>query len=156
MSWSIYGVVLHTMTAKDLASFPAYRNAAPPRMPAPRALPTVADVLAAFRAAGTHGAWWFRVNGVASPDSRGPYDERYLGEVSLQDPSGLLDQVDETAPVSVLSFRKGSGLAIREALHELSRVAGEILVFVDTGPEVLVVSPDTDAATLAARWPFGA
>jgi hypothetical protein len=148
--------MLHTMTAEELASFPAYREAAPPHVPAPRPLPTVADVLAAFRAADAHGTWWFRVKGVASPDPLAALDERFLGEVSLQDRSGLLEEVDEATPVMVLSFRKGSGLAIREALHVLSRVAGEILVFIDTGPEVLVISPDSDGRALAAQWPFGA
>lgn len=136
----------------------------PDELPAARALPTVAQVLSAFRDAGCHGVPWFQATGhdVTSdlpgcPDpatcaSVGGLD---LGEVSLGvDGAGGDEPVELGWAVTEVGFRKPSGSAVLAAVVALASHAGPLLVFDDGGEHVFVVSPDDDPTYLAGRWPW--
>lgn len=153
MSWSICSVLLHTLTAADLASFASMRHDfLPAEVPPSRPLPSVQDVLAALSVSGTYGDYWFKMSGRSAQCLTRGGDDRYLGEISLHSGLAILDEVDESTRVTGLSFRKGSGSAIRDALHALSKTAGDVLVF--DGESVLIVSAADDPQSVAERWPF--
>ncbi|SCL57676.1 hypothetical protein GA0070606_2812 [Micromonospora citrea] len=137
----------------------------PEEPPAACELPTVAQVLSAFREAGCHGVPWFQIAGhdltwdlPGCPDpatcvSNGGLD---LGEVSL----GVVDGADGDEPVELdqavtdIGFRKPSGSAVLATAVALASQAGPLLVFDDSGEKVFVVSPGDDPTHLARHWPW--
>lgn len=145
-SWT-YAIVLHTMKHSDLLEV-ARRSSIhrlPDTVPAPQPLPTVRDLLVALRGSGTHGDHWFKVKG-AQPSPQGPYDERHVGEISLTLPGSPRegDEVEESTEVIGAGFRKGSLVAIFDAMRAFSRVAGDICVLDDEGVLIAILSADAE------------
>jgi hypothetical protein len=128
----------------------------PETLPAPQPLPTVRDLLAAFRESGTHGDHWFTVKG-RPPNPQGPYDERHVGEISLTLPGFPLDgpsEVEESTELIGAGFRKGSLVAIFDAMRAFSKVAGDICVLDNDGVLIAILSADADREVLGRG--FGA
>ncbi|MER7439859.1 hypothetical protein [Micromonospora avicenniae] len=167
MSWHLLVTPLHAVVADgglDWAAGAESSFGLPEEPPAARELPTVAQVLTAFRDAGCHGVPWFQVAGhdpthdlPSCPDpatcaSMGGLD---LGEVSLG-----VDGVDGGEPVELdqavtdIGFRKPSGSAVLVATVALASQAGSLLVFDDSCEHVFVVSPGDDPTGLAQHWPW--
>lgn len=167
VSWHLLVAPLHTVLADGGLEWAAGAESSfglPEEPPAARELPTVSQVLSAFREAGCHGVPWFQVVGqeVTSdlpgcPDratcaSMGGLD---LGEVSLG-----VDGADGDEPVELdqavtdIGFRKPSGTAVLAAVVALASQAGPLLVFDDSGEHVFVVSPGDDPTDLAQHWPW--
>jgi len=144
-SWT-HAIVLHTMKPSELVEVARCSSihCLPETLPAPQPLPTVGDLLAAFRESGTHGDHWFKVKG-GPPSSRGPHDERHLGEISLTLPGIPLerpDEVEESTEVIGVGFRKGSRVAIFDALRAFSKVAGDICMLDNDGVLIAILSAD--------------
>ncbi|MEV7988652.1 hypothetical protein [Micromonospora sp. NPDC085948] len=137
----------------------------PEEPPPVRQLPTVEQVLSAFREAGCHGTPWFQVTGhevtadlpgcpnPARCASMGGLD---LGEVTL----GGVDGATRGEPAALnqavthIGFRKPSGLAVLAASVALASQAGPLLLLDDSGSCAFVVSPGDDPTNLAKHWPW--
>jgi hypothetical protein len=136
----------------------------PDEPPTARELPTVAQVLSAFRSAGCHGTPWFEVTGYdvtsdlpdcPDPASCASLGGRDLGEVSLGiDSAGSDDPLTLDHAVTDIGFRKPSSSAVLAAVVSLAPQAGPLLVFDDNGQHVFVVSPGDDPTHLARHWPW--
>jgi hypothetical protein len=167
VSWHLLVAPLHTAVADGGLEWAAGAESSfglPDEPPAARELPTVAQVLSAFREPGCHGVPWFQVAGhdltrdlPGCPDpatcaSVGGLD---LGEVSLGvdgadgDEPVVLDQA-----VTDIGFRKPSGTAVLAVVVALASQAGPLLVFDDSGEHMFVVSPGDDLTHLATLWPW--
>lgn len=167
VGWHLLVTPLHVAAADGVLAWAADADSSfglPDEPPSPRELPTVSQVLAAFRNAGCHGVPWFQVAGhdLASdlpgcPDpaacaSAGGMD---LGEVSVGvdgaggDEPATLDQA-----VTDIGFRKPSGRAVLAVTVALASQAGPLLVFSDSGEHVFVVSPGDDPTQLGQHWPW--
>jgi hypothetical protein len=167
VSWHLLVAPLHTAVADGGLEWAAGAESSfglPEEPPAARELPTVAQVLSAFREPGCHGVPWFQVAGhdltrdlPGCPDpatcaSVGGLD---LGEVSLGvdgadgDEPVVLDQA-----VTDIGFRKPSGTAVLAVVVALASQAGPLLVFDDSGEHMFVVSPGDDLTHLATLWPW--
>jgi hypothetical protein len=71
VSWSVLVSPPHRVAADGgpgWAAEASFAYGVPDEAPTARELPTVADVLAAFRAAGCHGTAWFEVAGSDAAD----------------------------------------------------------------------------------------
>lgn len=136
----------------------------PEEPPAARELPTVAQVLSAFREAGCHGVPWFQVAGhdltrdlpgCPDPATCASVDGLDLGEVSLGvDGADGDEPVELNQAVTDVGFRKPSGRAVLAAAVALASQAGPLLVFDDSGEHVFVVSPGDDPTHLTGPWPW--
>jgi hypothetical protein len=164
----MYAVPLHDLAMEGMADWAkstSFSRGVPDRAPPPRPLPSVGDVLRAFRAAGCHGTPWFTVDAAGSagqlercpdPSACARTDGRDLGEVSLR--AG--DRADPDQPLALdaavrsLSFRKPDGIAVLAAMCALTPVAGAQLVYDDSADEVFVVRPGERAEDLASEWPW--
>jgi hypothetical protein len=167
VSWHLLVAPLHTAVANGGLEWAAGAESSfglPEEPPAARELPTVAQVLSAFREPGCHGVPWFQVAGhdltrdlPGCPDpatcaSVGGLD---LGEVSLGvdgadgDEPVVLDQA-----VTDIGFRKPSGTAVLAVVVALASQAGPLLVLDDSGEHMFVVSPGDDLTHLATLWPW--
>lgn len=125
-------------------------------------LPTVAQVLSAFRQAGCHGDAWFRL---AAPDvglaqcpdrahcaTVGGLD---LGEVTLSvEGRRRAELLEPDDAVTDIGFRKPYGGAVLPAILALVSQTGPWLVCDDGVDRVFVVAPGDDPAHLAAHWPW--
>ncbi|MFI7213470.1 hypothetical protein ACIBP4_18665 [Micromonospora maritima] len=167
MSWTLLVMPLHVAAADGALGWAADAGSSlglPEEPPPARELPTVAQVLSAFREAGCHGVPWFRVVGhdpardlpsCPDPATCASTGGRDLGEVSLG-----VDGVDGDEPVELdravrdLGFRKPSGTAALAAAMALASRAGPLLVVDDGVAHVVVVSPGDDPADLARHWPW--
>ena len=142
-----------------------YSRGVPTTAPEAVPLPTVANVLAAFRDAGCHGEAWFTLSDAgASPPLRqcpdtvscarkGGLD---LGEVSLRGAgqAGFGLPLSSGARVETVSFRKPSGAGALAAVCALASISGPQLVFDDSADRVFVVWPGELEANLAREWPW--
>lgn len=158
-SWT-YGIVLHTMKPSDLAEVARCSSIPrlPETLPAPQPLPTVRHLLAAFRESGTRGDHWFTVKG-ETPSPHEPYDARHVGEVSLTLPGfprDTPDEVEESTELVGVGFRKGSLVAIFDAMRAFSRVAGDICMFDNDGVLIAILSSHADREVVAEGLPLGA
>ena len=153
-SWT-HGIVLHTMKPSELVEVARCSSIhrLPEALPPPQPLPTVRDLLAALRESGTYGDHWFKVKG-APPSPQAPHDERHLGEISLTLPGFPLerpDEVEESTELIGVGFRKGSLVAIFDALRAFSKVAGDICVLDNDGVLVAILSADADRDVVGAE-----
>ncbi|WP_157779059.1 hypothetical protein [Micromonospora sp. WMMA2032] len=167
MSWALQVMPLHLAAADGVIDWAADIDpslALPEEPSVARELPTVAQVLSAFREAGCHGVSWSRVAGhdpvrdlpgcpaPATCASTGGPD---LGEVSLGvDGADGDEPVGLDRPVRDVRFRKPSGTAVLAAAVALAARAGPLLVFDDGMEHLFVVSPGDEPADLARRWPW--
>jgi hypothetical protein len=166
VSWSLHVLPLHRADGESMLDWAASLGCSrgvPDHMPSPRALPSVADVVGAFRAAGCHGTAWFRV---ADPDAGLPEcpsastcattGGRDLGEVSLHVGGRISGDhpLQAGAAVEGVSFRKPSGVAVLHAVCALAAVAGPLLVCDDSGDTAFVAWPQERAEDLAGEWPW--
>ena len=148
----------------EWAADAAFSFGLPDEPPPARQLPTVAQVLGAFREAGCHGLPWFQLAGhevtnhlPGCPDpttcsSTGGLD---LGEIKLGvDGADGDEHLDLDQSVTDIGFRKPSGDAVLGAAVALASQSGHLLVFDDGGEHVFVVSPDDDLTHLAEHWPW--
>lgn len=136
----------------------------PEEPPAARELPTVAQVLSAFREAGCHGVPWFQVAGHDLthdlPGCPDPATCASLGGLDLGEVSLGVDGADGDEPVELdqavtdIGFRKPSGTAVLAAVVALASQAGPLLVVDDSGEHVFVVSAGDDPTHLATHWPW--
>ncbi|MEU8234966.1 hypothetical protein AB0C12_35685 [Actinoplanes sp. NPDC048967] len=168
MSWSLYAVPLHDLAEDGMADWAkstSFSRGVPDQAPPPRPLPSVGDVLRAFRTAGCHGTPWFIVDATGAaeqleecpdPSACPRTDGRDLGEVSLR----AEDHADRDRPLPLdaavrsLSFRKPDGTAVLAAMCALTPVAGAQLVYDDSADEVFVVRSGERAEDLVADWPW--
>jgi hypothetical protein len=168
VSYWLHAIPLHTLGSDSWgwAAGARFSYGLPENHPQPRALPTAAQVVAAFNAAGCHGEAWFTVEGPGAmglppcPDPgecagrRGGLD---LGEVTLTpaDPAADHKRLYADIPVSAIGFRKPSPAAVLAALTALTADAGPLLVFDDFNTDqVLVIREGDKAADVAAHWPW--
>ena len=167
VSWQLLVTPLHLATADGGLEWAVDAESCfglPDEPPAARELPTVAQVLSAFRAAGCHGVPWFQVAGhdvandlpgcpdPASCASAGGLD---LGEVSLGvEGVGGDEPVELNQAVTDIGFRKPSGGAVLAVTVALASHAGQLLVFDGSGEHVFVVPPGGDPTHLATHWPW--
>ena len=80
MSWSAFVVPLHDCPPDVLEWVREFApNAIPERLPEPRPLPTVEQILAALRDAGCRWDPWYELAAPAAPSSG-----LYLGEMSIK------------------------------------------------------------------------
>jgi hypothetical protein len=133
----------------------------PPVLPRP----SIADVLAAFRAAGCHGTNWFEVVGEPAgwrlPEcpgsdvcaSGGALD---LGEVSVRTVGrdSSIPAVAADAVVDTVAFRKPDPAAALKAVCALATLSGPQLVFDESAAAVFVVHPGEKADDLEEAWPW--
>jgi hypothetical protein len=134
---------------------------APPILPRP----SIAEVLAAFRAAGCHGTNWFEVAGEPAgtrlPEcpgvdaclSGGALD---LGEVSVYTVgrSSSLPAVAAGEAVETVAFRKPNPAAVLKAACALAALAGPQLVFDVSAAVAFVVRPGEETEELEEDWPW--
>ncbi|GAA3388539.1 hypothetical protein [Cryptosporangium minutisporangium] len=168
MSWSLFMVPLHSLARDGLAEWLASATSTrglPDEIPLPRPLPTVAEVLDAFRLAGCHGTNWFEVidedAGTRLPEcpepttcaSVGGLD---LGEVSLYatGQTSSLPPIPADVPVETVTFRKPSAAAVMRAACALASSAGPQLLFDHSGDPVFVVWPGEVTRELELDWPW--
>jgi hypothetical protein len=149
----------------EWAASASFSRGVPDQPPNPKPLPSVGDVLAAFRAAGCHGTVSSNLSGTdptapleecPDPAVCSSVDGLDLGEVSLrvvgQDEH---DQaLEPTASVEAMSFRKPVPAAVLAAACALALSAGPQLVFDDSADSVFVVWPGERADDLVAEWPW--
>jgi hypothetical protein len=164
----MHAIPLHDLANEGVlewATAASSSRGVPDRAPAPVPLPSVAEVLTAFRDAGCHGTAWFAVADAAAappltecPDSdacarAGGLD---LGEVSLRTVGleGAVLAMSSHAGVEAMSFRKPSGVAVLTAVCRLTSTAGPQLVFDDSADKVFVVWPNELAEDLVSEWPW--
>jgi len=133
----------------------------PDTVPAPVPLPTVAEVLAAFRDAGCHGEAWFQIDDASPPLSRCPDPASCarnggldIGEVTLRGAGQAGLPLTSATEVETVSFRKPSGAGALAAVRALASVSGPQLVFDDSADQVFVVWPHEREADLALEWPW--
>ncbi|MBM0277418.1 hypothetical protein [Micromonospora tarensis] len=133
----------------------------PPVLPRP----SIADVLAAFRAAGCHGTNWFEVVGEPAgtrlPEcpgtdictSTGTLD---LGEVSVHTVgrSSGIPAVGADALVETVAFRKPNPAAALRAACALAALAGPQLVFDESATAASAVWPGEETEELKDNWPW--
>lgn len=163
MSWSLSAIPLHDLAHEGMTEWAAeasFSHGVPGRAPEPRALPSVATVLTAFRSAGCHGTAWFAVSdwdqGLPEcPDpahcaERGGLD---LGEFTLRG-AGAEQMLTPATAVAHLAFRKPIGAAVLAAMCALAPVGGPQLIFDDSADRVFVVHPGDRAQDLTAIWPW--
>jgi len=118
-----------------------------------RALPTVEDIVAAARAAGTHLTLWDAMPGLdypgCSPD--GCVRWRDLGEVSLHTD----DQFG--SGIAFAGFRKPSPSAVLDLVCILARTAGPMLIIDECFCHGVSIGPDDQPAEVSARpeWTWG-
>lgn len=168
MSWSLHVIALHELAHEGMvewATAATVSRGVPARAPRPLPLPTVDEVLAAFRRARCHGSAWFAVRGVdpalllpgcPAPARCAGTGGRDLGEVSLQ-AAGHPDRAEPMPPdagIEQVSFRKPIGVAVLAAVCELASVAGPQIVFDDSADRVFVVRPGERAEDLMREWPW--
>ncbi|MET7833402.1 hypothetical protein [Micromonospora sediminicola] len=167
MSWTLLVMPLHVAAADGALGWAADAGSSfglPEELPPDRELPTVAQVLSAFREAGCHGVPWFRVvgpdpardlPGCPDPATCASTGGRDLGEVSLGVDGADDDElVEPDRAVRDVGFRKPSGAAALAAVVALASRAGPLLVFDDGGAHAVAVSPGDDPADLARHWPW--
>jgi hypothetical protein len=166
MSWWLIALPLREAAdvgVLDWATSAGCSRGVPDHLPDPQPLPTLADVLGAFQAAGCHGTAWFAVDsgsGLAQcPDpsicwSTGGLD---LGEVSLHVGGTISGDrpLHLDAAVEGMNFRKPSGAAVLHAMCALTPVAGPIMVCHDSGGDgAFVAWPHERPEDLVADWPW--
>jgi hypothetical protein len=167
VSWSLLVVPLHSAAENGGLEWAADAESCfglPAEPPSARELPTVAQVLSAFRQAGCHGVPWFRVAGhdvtrdlpgCPDPATCGSVGGLDLGEVSMGvDSAGGDEPVELNQAVTDVRCRKPSGGAVLAATVVLAVQAGPLLVFDDNGEHVFVVSPGANPRHLAEHWPW--
>lgn len=167
MSWSLHAVPLHELANDGMlnwATSVGFSRGVPDRAPKPLPLPSVVDVLAAFKAAGCHGTAWFKVFGEdpASSLAECPGSDACfrsngldLGEVNVQVVGHVHSvQVPPDAAVESIAFRKPVGVAVLAALCALALTAGPQLVFDDSADSVFVVWPGERRDDLIGEWPW--
>lgn len=167
VSWHLLVMPLHRAAEDGGLEWAAGAESSfglPEEPPAAHELPTVAQVLSAFRETGCHGVPWFRVAGHdltrdlpgrPGPASCASVDGLDLGEVSLGvDGADGDEPVELNQAVTDMGFRKPSGYAVLATAMVLASQAGPLLVFDDSGEHVFVVSPGDDPTHLAQRWPW--
>ncbi|QLQ35588.1 hypothetical protein [Micromonospora robiginosa] len=167
MSWHLLVTPLYVAAADGGLEWAAAAESAfglPDEPPAPHELPTVEQVLAAFREAGCHGVRWFQIAGHdATSDLPGCPDPATcasvggldLGEVSVGvDGAGGDEPVKLDQAVTDIGFRKPSGRGVLAATVALASQTGPLLVFGDSGEHVFVVSPGDDPTHLGQHWPW--
>ncbi|MEU6074053.1 hypothetical protein [Micromonospora sp. NPDC047074] len=167
MGWFLVVTPLHQAAengAIEWAAEAEYSCGLPEEAPTLRALPTVEQVLLAFRKAGCHGTPWFQVvgRGVTEelPECPGaascvPAAGLDLGEVRLGVDGASPDEpVELHQAVTDIGFRKPSGRAVLAAAVALASQAGPLLVLDDSGGNAFVVSPGDEPAHLAEHWPW--
>lgn len=164
MSWSLLVSPLHTLAHNagwDWAAGVAFAYGLPDQPPPARELPTVRQILSAFRQANCHGVAWFRISGrnpsmdlppCPDPPKCAEVDGLDLGEVSLQTDDE--DDLQLDTRVTTIVFRKPSGRAVLAAMLALASQAGPLLVFDDTADKLIVVSTDDDESRMAEHWPW--
>jgi hypothetical protein len=168
MSWWLIALPLREAADSgvlDWAASTGCSRGVPDHLPGRQPLPTVADVLIAFRAAGCHGTAWFEVGdpdagpGLAPcPDpstcqSIGGLD---LGEISLRVGGKISGEhpLHLGAAVESMHFRKPSTAAVLHAVCALAPIAGPILICSDSGDGAFVVWPHERAEDLTGEWPW--
>lgn len=128
-------------------------------------MPSVAEVLDAFRSAGCHGTNWFEIvgeetgsrlpecPGASSCASTGGLD---LGEVSVYaaGKASSLPPIPADAVVETVTFRKPNTVAALSAVCALASVAGPQVVFDESAAEAFVVWPGEDVGELGDDWPW--
>ncbi|MEV4763305.1 hypothetical protein AB0J89_11785 [Micromonospora chokoriensis] len=167
MSSHVLVAPLHTAVADGGLEWVAGAGASfglPEEPPAARELPTVSQVLSAFREAGCHGVPWFRVAGQEVtgdlPGCPDPATCAAMGGLDLGEVSLGVDGADGGEPVELdqavtdIGFRKPSGNAVLAAVVALASQAGPLLVVDDSGEHVFVVSPGDDPTDLSQHWPW--
>jgi hypothetical protein len=166
MSFWLHALPLHTLGSDgwDWAVTASVSHGLPEYKPKPRALPTAAQVMAAFTAAGCHGQAWFTME---TPDAsqglppcpnpgecarRGGLD---LGEVTLTpagSPPGRHHLASGTF-VTAIGFRKPASQAVLAGLSALTPAAGPLLIFDDTADRLFVIH-EHDQPDNLTHWPW--
>ncbi|MFI7598861.1 hypothetical protein [Actinoplanes sp. NPDC049681] len=168
MSWSLFVMPVHQAAHDGVLEWvgaASHSRGVPDTVPAAVPLPTVAEVLAAFRNAGCHGEAWFQVRdaGVSPPLTRCPDPASCgreggldIGEVTLRGAERADGRVPLTSATRVvsMSFRKPSRAGVLAAVCALASVSGPQLVFDDSADEVFVAWPNELEADLAREWPW--
>jgi hypothetical protein len=168
VSWKLYVVPVDGLSrdgmAEWLASADFTRGIPEPASPImPR--PSIAEVLASFRAAGCHGTNWFEIVGEPAgsrlPECPGtdacPGDGALdLGEVSVYTTGrgSSVPAVAADAGVETVSFRKPNPGAVLRAACALAALAGPQLVFDESAAAAFVVRPGEETGDLEADWPW--
>ncbi|WP_328459329.1 hypothetical protein OHA21_26815 [Actinoplanes sp. NBC_00393] len=155
MSWWMHAVPLSGSTGAETLEWAAsasFSRGVPEQMPASRPLPSVRDVLAAFRAAGCHGTAWFDLIGTAEPLEECPDPGTCYSAGGLDLGEVRLSMVE--ASVEAVSFRKPVPVAVLTAASALASTAGPQLVFDDSADSLFVVWPGESAESLLAEWPW--
>jgi hypothetical protein len=168
VSWKLYVVPVDSLSRDGMAEWIASADCprgVPEQTPAILPRPSIAEVLAAFRAAGCHGTNWFEVVGEPAgsrlPEcpgtdvctSSGAMD---LGEVSVYTMGRTcsVPAVAADAVVETVSFRKPNPAAVLKAACALAALAGPQLVFDESATAAFVVRPGEETQDLEADWPW--
>jgi hypothetical protein len=168
VSWSLFVVPLDGLSRDGMSDWVAsaeLTRGIPDQIPQALPLPSVAEVLDAFRAAGCHGTNWFKVlgedagsrlpecQGSGIRESTGGLD---LGEVSVYTTgeTSSLPAVPADATVETVTFRKPNPAAVLRAVCALASFAGPQLVFDEWASAAFAVWPGEEAGGLEDDWPW--
>jgi hypothetical protein len=167
VSYWLHAVPLHVLGTDgwEWAAGASFSRGLPEHPPQPQALPTAAQVVAAFASAGCHGQAWFTLDEPTGashlPSCPGPGEctrqgSMDLGEVTLTPAAPAdRDRLAPDTPVSGIGFRKPSAAAVLAALLALRATAGPLLVFDDiSADQVLVIHEGDQLADLATHSPW--
>lgn len=164
----MYAVPLHEVAGDgglEWAASARFSRGVPDQVSEPWPLPSVTEVLNAFRSAGCHGTAWFEVGGVDAveglpgcpdPGTCGSAGGLDLGEVGLGVAGRVGDEQSLPAQGAVerMSFRKPVGAAVLHAVCALTPLAGPQLVFDDSADQVFVLWPGERIADVVKEWPW--
>ncbi|MEU9506005.1 hypothetical protein AB0D32_06960 [Micromonospora sp. NPDC048170] len=168
MSWSLFVVPLDGIYRDGMSDWIAsaeFTRGIPAQGPQALPLPSVAEVLDAFRAAGCHGTNWFEVVGEGagsrlpecpSPGTCASTRGLDLGEVSVYSTgeTNSLPAVPADAAVETVAFRKPNPAAVLRAVCALASSAGPQLVFDESAGQAFAVWPGEEAGELEDDWPW--
>jgi len=166
VSWTLYAVPLHALSRDGMSDWIAaaqFTRGLPDDVPPTLPLPSIVEVLDAFRAAGCHGTNWFEIVGEEAgtrlPECPSPghcAGGLDLGEVSVYTTGATssLPAVAADAPVETVTFRKPDTGAALRAVCALAARAGPQLVFDVSGDDVFVIRPGEQVARLRDEWPW--
>jgi hypothetical protein len=166
VSWSLYVVPVDGLSRDGMADWIAsaeFTRGVPEQTPPILPRPSIAAVLAAFRAVGCHGTNWFEVVGEPAgsrlPECPGTdvCDRALdLGEVSVYTAGrdSSLPAVAADAAVETVAFRKPDPGAVLRAACALAGLAGPQLAFDVSAAAAFVVQPGEQTEDLEEDWPW--
>jgi hypothetical protein len=159
---------LHTREASDWIAVAKRSYGIPHQTPPDRDLPSIEQVLSAFRQADCHGRVFLHVRGPSEsidlpscpdPATCAESDGLHLGEIGLQVndrgtpkwSQSTVDELELDAPVMAMSFRNPTRRGLFAAALALAPRAGPLVVFDDIDT-VFVVSTEDDPSQMAEQW----